>query len=130
MPLDEITPDGWHLRERAALGLVAPGGIAGLVVLEKLRPCIFAGTKEDRVGMQRRFAGQRGDVQSPEYNISTLPAVIVRNFVRAIRRCDVHLDHDQLRTVLHVLYARLFNMLIRNGDFITVIQIRGESGQP
>ncbi len=124
--LDQIAPHSRQPVERADPRLITPGGRAASIVVEKLRPGIFAGPEKNRVRMRCGLLGQRRYVQAAEHDISAAFAVMVGQTIRPPRRRDVDLDDDQVRAVLEL---QPLDMLVLNFHVIVVAHVPGERGE-
>ena len=89
--LDQIATHGWDALERAHVGagvvprLRAPGAEVG----EERLPRALAGAGDDRVGVQRRFIGQRRGVQTPDAHVRASCPIQVGDLPGSSCRGDV-----------------------------------------
>jgi hypothetical protein len=95
--------------------LISSGGLAKAKVSQEGRECIFTWSKKDTVSMKRCLIRQRSDMQTAKRHVNTASAVMISYLIRAIGRCDIDLNHHEIRLVIKV---KPFHMLILNRDLI------------
>jgi hypothetical protein len=125
-PLDQVAARLGQACEAAHRRAIHRPRMPRAKIREEARPGVIAGAEEDRVGMPQRFLGKRGDVQAAEGYVRTLPPVVIRERVRAIRRGDVDLDHHQVRLVVE---GEPLDVLVLNGDPVVIRKMSRERGQ-
>src|SRR6266498_4156436 len=100
MTFDEITARQGQIIQSANLRNILLLWTLYLIILEKGRPSIFAGTDENRIRMLFGFVGQRRNMQSTKADVSPFGAVIIGDLICSICRSDVHLNYNQIRFIV------------------------------
>jgi hypothetical protein len=62
-------------------------------------------------------------VQAAQHDVGAAGPIVVGDAIRAMRRRDVDLDHDQVGLVAQV---ELFDVLVLNADLVVIVQVAGE----
>ncbi len=105
--VNEVATDGRNAFQRASSGRnVGALRLAFTEVLQELRKCLFAGAKEDCVGMSRCLFGKGSDVPSSQADKRSTLAIVVGNPVCPICIGDVNLNYDEVRRIRQVLAVR------------------------
>ena len=90
-------------------------------VAKELRKGLLAGAEKDRVGVRRRFGGQRRDMQATESHKRTGGTIRVGEAVGAVGVGDVDLNDDQVGPSDRVVRLDMF---VHDRGVIGVFQIR------
>ena len=99
--LDQIAADRRQLRQRPRLA--TDRRAAGCPSRKSARNCGHVSSPGPRKivsACARRFVRQRRHVQAAEHDVCTSRAVVIGQAIRAVRRRDVDLNHDEFRVVV------------------------------
>jgi hypothetical protein len=125
---DQISADRRYVFDRAARRRsIEPLRTSGAELDEELRKRLLARAQEDRVGMRRGFLRERRDVQSPERDEDASRAIVIGDPVRTVRVGDVHLNDDEVRSVVD---GQRFDVLVDDRRLVIGPQVRRERREP
>src|SRR5438874_13658212 len=92
--------NGRHCDKSAHVGFITARRPASTKIFKELGPSILARTEKDCVGMGGGFVRKRSNVQPTQSDKCAAATVVVRDGIRPVGRGDVHLNHDQLGSIV------------------------------
>src|SRR6185312_13672101 len=125
-PFDEVPPDGRYGRDIALAIAVDLLRIPQPVVPEECGERIFPRSDKDAVRMRHGLFRQRADMQAAETDMSASFTIVVRQRIGPEGVRDIHLDDDEVRTVIE---AKLLHVLVLQVDLVVWRAVSGQRGQ-
>ena len=123
---DEVAPDWRDARQRTHARLIDAPGAASPKIGEERGPGVLARSEKDRIGVPRRFFGQRRDVKAAQSDVRAVRAIVIGDAIRAIRGRDVDLNDDEVRRPVEV---EPLHVLVLDLHVVVIAKICGERRQ-